>query len=366
MKIKNKIESLYIHIPFCKKICPYCDFNKIIYNRKIAEKYISNLIKDLIVIKEKFCKFKTIYIGGGTPSILDLDLLEVLLSNLKDMHLKKYEFTIEANPDSITEEKLKLFKKYDVNRISIGIQSFSLKSLKYLGREENYEQENVIKLTKRYFENINLDFIYGYKCININKIKEDLDMFLKLDVKHISIYSLIVEKGTLFSLKGEKEERQDEVRKQYDFICKYLKKHGYNRYEISNFSKKGYESKHNLTYWKDKEYLAIGAGSSGFIKNIRYSISRSITKYNEGNRDLTNEIVSKQDDIKYFLLTNLRLEKGFKLKDFYERFGVNIYDLYKEKIDNLLKNRLVQLNKYTFKVSKTYLYILDYILINFF
>lgn len=361
--MKKTINSLYIHIPFCNKICSYCDFLKSLYFPKISKEYIKQLVNDIEISKKQFNKFKTIYIGGGTPSILNYEELEILLSQLKPLLIKNGEFTIEANPESIDENKLKLFKKYGINRISIGLESFNEKYLKLMNRDYKINYYSLINLVKKYIDNINVDFIYGLPNESLDDIKFELSNFIKLNVDHISLYSLMIEKGSKFYAEGYKEENEEILRKQYDLIVKTLKKYKYNRYEVSNFSLKNKESKHNLTYWHDEEYLALGAGSSGYINNIRYKNTSNISKYIKGINEIEKEVVNIKDDKEYFLLTNLRLEKGFLLSEYKKRFNEDFYLSKKEIIDQLIKNKIVSLNKYRFKVNKNYIYTLDSVLI---
>lgn len=361
--MKKTVNSLYIHIPFCNKICSYCDFLKVLYFPKISGKYIDKLVEDISTIKKKFNKFKTIYIGGGTPSILSNEELELLLSSLKPLLRKKYEFTIEANPESIDETKLKIFSKFGINRISIGIQTFNINYLKLINRDYNIDYFKLIQLVKKYIDNINVDFIYGLPNETLKDIEYDLNNFLKLNVNHISLYSLMIESGSKLYLDGYKEENQDNLRNQYDLIVKTLSKYKYNRYEVSNFSLKNKESKHNLTYWHDEEYLALGASSSGYINNIRYKNTSNISSYIKGINNIEKEMVSIKDDKEYFLLTNLRLEKGFLLSKYKERFNEDFYLSKKDIIDQLIKEKIVKLTKYRFKVNKKYIYTLDSILV---
>lgn len=366
-KIKKKnINSLYIHIPFCDHICNYCDFTKFLKNEIFIEKYVLNLLNDLKNIKSYYNKFKTIYIGGGTPSILSLNQLERILSIIKPLLSKNCEYTIEVNPESINEDKLKLFKNYGINRISIGIQSFNTNLLKIINRDYGIDYFNLIEIVKKYFSNINIDLIYGLPNENMNELSIDLENFIKLDINHISIYSLIIDQGSIFHNQKLKEEDNDKLRDEYDLIVKTLEKHGLNRYEVSNFSKKGYESKHNLNYWYDDEYVAIGVGSSGYEGNLRYINSKSLTNYLKGLRSREEELITKEEDEKYFLMTNLRLEKGFSLKEYKKRYGKDFYIEKKNIIDKLLNQKLVILNKNRFKIAKNALYILDSILVDLF
>ena len=361
--IKRKINSLYIHIPFCNKICSYCSFSKMLYFPKIARKYICNLIVDLKKVKQNFNKFKTIYIGGGTPSSLSISLLENLLKYASTLLLKNGEFTFEANLDSLTEEKLKILKKYGVNRLSIGIETSSNKYLSLMNREYDFDINKKMELVKKYFTNFNLDLIYGLPNETLLEVKKDLEFILNFKPKHISIYALEVNPNSKFYIDGIKEEKDEILRKQYDFVVNFLKNNGYNRYEVSNFALKGYKSRHNINYWKDNEYVAIGTSSSGFIDNIRYVNSSSISDYIKGKRNKETEIITKTSDKTYYILTNLRLEEGFKLSDYKRKFNEDFYLKKKEVIDDFIKHNVLIMDKDRIRVATDYIYVLDSIVV---
>ena len=361
--IKRKINSLYIHIPFCNKICSYCSFSKMLYFPKIVRKYICNLIADLKKVKQNFNKFKTIYIGGGTPSSLSISLLENLLKYASTLLLKNGEFTFEANLDSLTEEKLKILKKYGVNRLSIGIETSSNKYLSLMNRVYDFDINKKMELVKKYFTNFNLDLIYGLPNETLLEVKKDLEFILNFKPKHISIYALEVNPNSKFYIDGIKEEKDEILRKQYDFVVNFLKKNGYNRYEVSNFALKGYKSRHNINYWKDNEYVAIGTSSSGFIDNIRYVNSSSISDYIKGKRNKETEIITKTSDKTYYILTNLRLEEGFKLSDYKRKFNEDFYLKKKEVIDDFIKHNVLIMDKDRIRVATDYIYVLDSIVV---
>lgn len=363
--IKKKISSLYIHVPFCSKICPYCDFVKLIKNDNFIEQYIKELTKDLLSVENKFKKFKSIYIGGGTPSILSCDHLKTILMIIKRIRRKNAEITIECNPEDITIEKLKLLKKYGINRISIGIQSFDQNILKEINRDYKIDYFSLIKLVKQYIKNINVDLIYGFKNQSFNDLKNDLNNFIRLDISHLSIYSLIVDKNSIFYNQGYKEQNEDDSRIFYDYIVSFLRKNGFERYEISNFAKNKKYSKHNLNYWKNSNYLAIGIGASGYIDDTRYRISPSFNLYINGKREIEKEDINSSLKKEYFFITNLRLEKGFKIKEYNKIFKSNFLNEFKNIIDDLSKEGLVKIKKGYFSCTDEGLAILDRILLKF-
>ena len=354
------IRSCYIHIPFCKKICTYCDFCKFYYNNDWASKYIKSLENE-INIKYKGETLNTLYIGGGTPSSLDINLFEELLNTCKRFKLNdNYEFTIEFNPEDIKESKLELCKKYGVNRISIGIESFNKDNLKYLGRDYiNFKDK--INMVKKYFNNINVDLIYGLSIEDIDILNKDIDNLLDLDVPHISCYSLISEEHTILNNKGTKEISEDLDYDMYKLIYDRLK--DYNHYEISNYAKEGYESKHNLTYWNNEEYYGFGVGAASYIGNKRILNSKDILSYLDNKYKTFEEELTLEDKISYELILGFRKTKGVNIKEFYNKYNKNIIDLY--NIKELIKDgKLVVKDDYIF-IDDKYLYIENEILSNF-
>lgn len=364
--MKKKINSLYIHIPFCKSICPYCDFFKVLKNEDFENKYIEELIKDIHIIKKNFLRFKTIYIGGGTPSALSIGNLEKLLMETTGMHLKNYEFTIECNPEDITIDKLKLFKKYGINRISLGVQSFNTSTLNSLNRNYNINYQELIKLIKLYIDNISLDFIYGLPNETLKDIDNNLERFLSLDVNHISLYSLTVNKNTYFYNQGIKEISQDLSREYYDLICKKLKKANYIHYEVSNFAKKGFESKHNLNYWYDQNYIGVGVGASGYINDTRYTVFKILTEYLKGERKIFQEKIDIKIHKEEFIMLGLRLKSGINLNDYKKIFNQDFLIEYKDLIRKLTKEKLINICNNRLKCTYDGMVIQDKIIIDFF
>lgn len=353
----NKIKSIYIHIPFCKKICSYCDFCKIYYNPKIVDKYLKELKKE-VLSQYKNEPIKTLYIGGGTPSSLNNKELNKLFSITNIIKLtKNYEFTFECNIEDINEELLITLKNNKINRISIGIQSFNKDILNTLGRTYNFSITNKINLVKKYFNNINIDLIYGVNNETIDILDNDLNNFLKLNINHISIYSLILEENTILKINNYQEIDDSLNNDMYYYIIKKLKQNGYNQYEISNFSKKGYESKHNLTYWNNDYYYGFGLSASGYINNIRYTNTKSMTNYLKGNYIYQKEIINDKINMENEMILGLRKIKGVSKKKFYNKYKKNINEVF-----NISK---LKQNKYYYYIPKKHLFISNYILEDF-
>ena len=334
----DDINAVYIHIPFCKKICSYCDFCKFYYDKKWVQDYLLALKKE---IKDRYMddKIEKIYIGGGTPSSLSNDELDYLFSLIKLFSLKdNFEFTFECNLADITEELIDKLLANKVNRISIGIESFNEDNLKFLEREASFEDALAkINLCKaKGLTNINVDLMYALEHETLRDLKKDLKLFLKLDVPHISTYSLMIEPNTKLYTRKVVAIDEDLDAKMYDLIRKTLKNEGYEQYEVSNFAKKGYESKHNLTYWNNEEYYGFGVGASGYVFQVRYTNTRSLTKYIAGNYVMDKEMLSEKEMMDYEIILGLRKTSGINLKHFYDKFNVNLQNQY--PVDELVKN----------------------------
>ena len=275
------IKSCYIHIPFCQTICSYCDFCKMFYHKKMVSDYLECLEKEIKNIYQKEI-LDTIYIGGGTPSCLDYDELERLFKILEKLNKsQKIEYTIEGNFESTNQEKLELYKKYGINRLSFGLESIDSNNLELLERSiSKTKVSQIIKQARKIgFHNINVDLIYALPKETYEVLKKDLDFLFTLNIEHISTYSLMIEEHTKLWIKNIKAINTEKDAKMYQLICKEMKKHAYNHYEISNFAKEGYESKHNLTYWNNEEYYGFGLGASSYRKNSRVTNTKSIQQY---------------------------------------------------------------------------------------
>ena len=323
-------KSVYIHIPFCKNICSYCDFCKFIYNEKWVGAYLTGLNNE---IKDRYMDdpIKTIYIGGGTPSSLNLDELKELFKILaKFKKAKDIEFTFECNLSDIEEEKFTFLYNQGVNRLSIGIESFDQEKLEFMKRKSNFKdaQKKIALLRKIGFLNINVDLMYAIPNETVKVLKKDLKKFLKLKPEHISTYSLIIEKNTLVGLNKIKPIEEERDFKLYEIICKTLKKKGYIHYEVSNFAKKGYKSKHNLTYWANSEYYGFGVGASGFVAAIRYENTKSLTEYLKGNFVSSKSLMSKVDNMENELILGLRKLEGISLEKFFDKFEENVQNIF--------------------------------------
>lgn len=355
------IKSLYVHIPFCEHICGYCDFTKLLYNEEFASKYVEALI--LEIKSYNIPKMETIYLGGGTPSALELGKLSQIVDFLGSYLEKNGEFTVEANVENLTKEKLEVLRKAGVNRLSIGVQTTHDEILKAINRHHTFEDaKKVVALAKEYgFTNINVDLIYGLPLQDEEALKEDLRNILSLDTPHISIYSLSISKGSKFYNEGIKPLSDEKDAYMYDLIVKTLTEAGYIHYEVSNFAKEGYESRHNKTYWKDEEYYGCGLGASGYINGVRYTNTKSLTKYLKGEYKDFEEKLTLNEEIEDFLMLNLRLKEGFKVSTFINRFHFDPLEKFKDVLQKQEKEGLITINE-SIKPTEKGLKLLDFLL----
>lgn len=351
--------SIYIHIPFCSNICSYCDFAKFYYNSDWVDNYLNSLEKE-IKLNYKGEAVDTIYIGGGTPTCLNMKQLEKLLKITNLFNKNNIEFTVETNVD-LSLDKIKLLNKYGVNRISIGVQTVNPKYLKFLNRNHTKEEiVNLINLLKQYNFNINVDLIYALPGETLEELNEDLDFILSLDVNHISTYSLIIEPHTKLYIDNVSNIDEDLDYEMYKLINQKLNK--YHHYEISNFAKKNYESKHNLVYWNNLNYYGFGLGASGYIDNIRYDNTKSYNNYINGNYILEKHKLDLNETISNEFILGLRKIDGIDVNDFYKKYNVDVTSI--DIVKQLIKENKLNLTD-KLKINSKYIYISNTILVNF-
>ena len=341
-KNRKPVTALYIHIPFCQKICDYCDFPKLQYFRNFAKQYLKVLQKELDSHKINE-GIETIYVGGGTPTALDDDLFKDLLKMILPFTKGVKEYTFEANPESLSVKKLKLMKKYGVNRLSIGVESTDDKILKSINRQHTFldVQTAVNNARKIGFDNINVDLIIGLPHVLKDQFRLDLENVLSLSVDHISCYSLTVQEHTVFFNKKIAEPQEEFARELYDLAESLLSQNGFTHYEISNWAKEGKESLHNLTYWKDEHYYGVGLGAAGYKEDIRYKNTRNLQDYLAGNFVEEEEAVTYKDDKLYYLMLNLRTKYGINFEDYKARFKKEFVDGREEEISRLVSQGLI-------------------------
>ncbi len=330
------IKHLYIHVPFCDNICGYCDFAHTIKNKDLVKKYLESIKEDLNNLP--FCDFETIYIGGGTPSCLDLDDLKCLLELLKPYSSKVQEYTIEVNPDSVDLDKIKVFKENNVNRISIGVQSSDDNLLKIMNRKHDFDTvRHVVSLFKQEgIDNISVDLMYSLPFQTMDILAKTIDDVLALDVKHISIYSLTIEDNTMFNKKGYNHLDEDMEADMYEYIENTLIKNDYIHYEVSNFTKLGFQSLHNLAYWNYENFIGLGPGAASKVDNRRYTYTKNVRDY-LNNKTLVEDLFLDKDELMFEnVMMSLRTIYGLNLKDFKQRYQIDFTDKYKDVIQ---KNR---------------------------
>ena len=344
------VKGLYIHIPFCDHICTYCDFPKLITKGQRHEDYIQALLIELKHYEKQigFHQLQSIYIGGGTPTALSVKQIQPLFDYLHQaINMNQIlEFSIEANPENLTEEKVKYLLSQGISRFSLGVQTFDETLLKRIGRQHGSEhvQQAVATLKANGMHNINLDLIYAIPGQTIEQLKDDLKKAVSLEVEHISAYSLIVEEHTQLYLAYMKDQlalTDNEIEaKMYEVVMDYLSNYGYQHYEISNFAK-SLPSLHNQWYWKNEEYIGTGLGAHGYINGCRYQNTRSINTYISSlkNNDLPiieKNLLSQEEKIEEEMFLGLRLIEGVNLKMISQKYELDIEQLYQKSLEKMI------------------------------
>ena len=367
--MQKKPTSAYVHIPFCTQICYYCDFSKVFIKNQPVDSYLEHLLEEFQSYDIQ--RLRTLYIGGGTPTALSALQLEVLLKGLtKNLDLSALEeLTIEANPGDLDEDKIAVLKNSPVNRVSLGVQTFDDKMLKKIGRShlEKDIYENIDRLKLAGFDNISIDLIYALPGQTMEQVKENVAKAIGLDIPHMSLYSLILENHTVFmnrmrrgKLPLPKEELEAEM---FEYIIAELERAGFEHYEISNFSKIGFESRHNLMYWNNAEYYGIGAGASGYVNGIRYKNHGPIRHYlsavEEGNARITEEHLNQKEQMEEEMFLGLRKKSGVSMARFEEKFGRSFDELYGEVVRDLVQQGLMQIEGDCVRMTKRGLFLGD-------
>ncbi len=370
--------ALYIHIPFCAQKCRYCDFNSFVSESTFIDKYLTALEKEIVGLKGQYV-FNTVYIGGGTPSILTELQLEKLLRSVLNNAIpvsETYEYTVEANPGTMNIDKAKVLKEYGVNRISMGVQSFQDRQLKLLGRIHSGDdaRKTFDLLRNTGFKNINIDLIFGCSNQSHADWEEDLKTVIELNPEHISTYSLTYEEGT--PLTRDLDNKiickldEDAELEMYKTTIRSLMRHDYHHYEISNFSRDGFQCAHNLNYWQNMGYVGVGAGAYSFINGIRSANEKDVLKYIEGiheNKSIKtfHECLGQDQRAAETIIMALRLRQGISNADFYERFGYTIEEQFSEQIDRFRRDGFITYDNKRLKITQKGLYIADTIMSEF-
>ncbi|VYT75141.1 oxygen-independent coproporphyrinogen III oxidase [Streptococcus oralis] len=367
--MQAKPSSAYVHIPFCTQICYYCDFSKVFIKNQPVDAYLEHLIQE--TRSYEIGKLRTLYIGGGTPTALSAQQLAYLLTELpKVMDLSEVEeFTIEANPGDLDPDKIAVLKDSQVNRVSLGVQTFDNKMLKKIGRSHQEQDiyDNIRHLKQAGFDNISIDLIYALPGQTMDQVKENVAKAIDLDIPHMSLYSLILENHTVFmnrmrrgKLPLPKEELEAEM---FEYIIEELEKAGFEHYEISNFSKPGFESRHNLVYWDNAEYYGLGAGASGYVDGIRYKNHGPIRHYLEaveaGKARITEEHLTLEEKMEEELFLGLRKKTGVFKARFEEKFGVSFDQRYGQVVASLTEQGLLVPDDKQVRMTKRGLFLGD-------
>ena len=366
----TKPTSAYVHIPFCTQICYYCDFSKVFIKNQPVDAYLQALIREFESYDIK--KLRTLYIGGGTPTSITAEQLEYLLTNLtKHLDLSILEeFTIEANPGDLTEDKIEVLKNSAVNRVSLGVQTFNDKHLKQIGRSHNEAQiySTISNLKKAGFHNISIDLIYALPGQTMEDVKENVAKAIALDIPHLSLYSLILEHHTVFMNKMRRGKlqlpKEDLEAKMFEYIISELEANGFEHYEISNFTKPGFESRHNLMYWDNAEYFGVGAGASGYLNGVRYRNRGPIQHYlkaiaEDGHARLHEEHLTKAEMMEEEFFLGLRKKSGVSIKRFEEKFGLSFADTYGDIVEKLQADGLLVKDPDVIRMTKRGLFLGD-------
>ncbi|PHO08357.1 coproporphyrinogen III oxidase [Thermoanaerobacterium thermosaccharolyticum] len=348
--------GIYIHIPFCKRKCYYCDFNSYANMEKSLEPFKDAIMREIRNRKDELKDiFTSIYIGGGTPNVLPPFYIENILDEIYKYYdiSNDAEISIELNPGLIDDEKLKTYKRIGINRISIGLQAWQDKLLKKIGRIHTIHDfiENYDMATK-YFDNINIDIMYALPDQIFDDFKETLSNVVSLKPTHISCYGLILEEGTVFYKLYEENKikpADDEFEMMmYHYGIEFLQKNGYKHYEISNYAIPGYECRHNTLYWKDLQYIGFGPGAYSFVNNRRCGNVKDIKKYIEmmnrtGYAIEDIDVLDEKDKMSEYMFLGLRMMDGVYDKDFKTRFGKSMFSIFKNAIDkNIGLNLLIR------------------------
>ncbi|MGE4215273.1 MAG: radical SAM family heme chaperone HemW [Anaerotignaceae bacterium] len=352
--------SMYIHIPFCKKKCLYCDFPSFSGCENIYEDYVNSLVSELRDNASQYNENEigTVFIGGGTPTVLPPKQLGKLL----DTALNRYnvrsdaEITIEANPGTVNAQVFKELKSMYINRLSFGVQAWQNSLLTSLGRIHSNETfvNNFYEAREAGFKNISCDLMFSLPNQTLSHWEETLEKIMRLNPEHISAYSLIIEEGTPFKEMYDKGtiKATDEAldREMYYLAKEMLKDKGYNQYEISNFAKQGFESRHNIVYWNTKEYLGFGLGAHSYVRGERFHNTYAMADYINAKGNIIKlreniETLSKEEKMEEFMFMGLRMTEGISISEFKKRFNTDVKDIFKDSVQYLIDQKLLYINE---------------------
>jgi len=359
------MSALYVHIPFCDHICSYCDFCKVFYRKNWADQYLEALsfeIKDKNINKN----YDTIYIGGGTPSSLSLLQLEKLLKMLQPFTHQVKEYSVEVNPESMNQEKLALFKKYHINRLSIGVQTFHDHLLSRIQRFHTSQSaiQLIQEAQKMGFHDINVDLIYGLPYQTLDEVDEDIKIIYDLNISHVSIYSLILEDFTILKNQNFQPLNEEDDALWYDHINETLKQIGFKHYEVSNYYKKK-PSLHNLVYWHYQDYDGIGLSAHSLVSHHRLENTRSLTKYLNFQYLKEDTELNHDDELFEKIMMGLRLTEGVCIEEIDNLYQIDFLKKYNDVIDKYMKLRMLEISGEFLRTTSLGMKYLNTILVDF-
>lgn len=367
--------GIYVHVPFCRKKCSYCDFYSVRWDDELEHKYVEAVIDEIEEYKKALgCGFKvdTLYFGGGTPTIINPSNIKKITDSVgKFSEIEDdAEISMEANPNTLTDENLKEYKKAGINRLSIGIQSLNDDILKRIGRLHNSREalDAIDRAMNSGFENINADVMFNIPGQTVKDIEDTLNKIMDKGVKHISFYSLKLEKGTPLYAMEEKKlitmPEEDTEREMYYRGREIMEEWGLLQYEISNFAEKGKQCRHNLKYWNQDEYLGLGPSAHSFLNRTRYSNPSDLDLYCRGTKAFERTIQEKMDmeDLMFeYIMLRLRLTEGLDTEKFKARYNADFFERYKRQLEFLTANKLVELSRNVIRLTQRGMDISNYV-----
>ncbi|MGE5632455.1 MAG: radical SAM family heme chaperone HemW [Caulobacteraceae bacterium] len=356
--------GLYIHIPFCRRKCFYCDFNSYEGRESDAEVYIEALVREIEMYRKKYnLQYRTVFIGGGTPTVINYFLIGRIMEQIRPYIIQGAEVSMECNPGTVTCESLEYYRSAGINRLSFGLQAWQDELLKKIGRIHSLEEflSSYKAAREAGFDNISADLMFALPGQTMEMWQETVKKICALGIEHISCYSLILEEGTKLCNMHEKGiiklPDDDLDREMYWFATETFEEHGYGQYEISNFARQGYQCKHNLIYWRNEEYLGVGAGSHSKLENIRFWNHKGIDEYCNVVRKGTppvegEEKISPGEDMWETIFLALRLNEGLNIKEFEVKYGIDFFGIYGANVSKLQNNNLIIIEDKYMRLTK--------------
>lgn len=359
------MKACYIHVPFCNSICAYCDFVRCKYQTGLVNKWLDRVELDIADLHVD--ELKTIYIGGGTPSALNENQLTRILQAILPYTKTVEEYTIEANPDSLTEEKINILIQNNVNRLSLGVQTFQDDLQNIIQRKHTLtEIKQLINLVReKGIKNISIDLMYGLPTQTMDAWKKDLEIAVSLPIEHISLYALTIEEHSEFGRKHVQNMDSQMEADMYEFAIDYLSKHGYEQYEISNFALKNYESRHNQMYWNYQDFVGIGCGASGKEHHSRYDNTSNLHTYITAGASPEVLELSKKDEMFETVMMGLRMKKGLSLTRFEETYHVDFESYFSKAIQKNINNHFLIIEDGYIKTTYQGMLLLNSVLLDF-